>query len=113
MQRLKITFWGLLKIPLQHKSLLLFITKKVIVAKVCCKEETAHNLPPCTVAADIIPRVVEDCKWVLQDFCQFSQNPAQVLPDQMGLGKQMGEQEVQVLLEIIGKQRTAFPAQRN
>ena len=46
---------------LQHKSLLLFCGKKVIVAKVklCNSVHGDHNWPPSTVAADIIPRVVE------------------------------------------------------
>jgi hypothetical protein len=35
--------------PLQHKSLLLFTGKKVIVAKICSKGNVSHNLPPCLV----------------------------------------------------------------
>ena len=64
-------------------------------------------MPPCTVATDIIPRVVEECKWVLQDFCQFSQNPIQILSHQGGMAEHMGEQKLKILLEILWKQWTA------
>ena len=47
---------------LQHKSLLLFLGKKVIVGKVklCSRVEVDHDKrPPDTLAVDIIPPVVE------------------------------------------------------
>jgi hypothetical protein len=50
---------------LQHKSLLLFTGKKVIVAKIklCGKVIDDHGIrPPNTVAVDIIPPVVYFCK---------------------------------------------------
>jgi hypothetical protein len=48
---------------LQHKSLLPFVVKKVIVAKIkLCGIDSDHIWPPSTVAADILPRAVEKCK---------------------------------------------------
>ena len=44
---------------LQHKSLLLSLTKKVIVAKVKLCGKLLHKKPPCFVTADIIPWQVE------------------------------------------------------
>ena len=44
---------------LQHKPLLLFYLKKVIVAKVKLCGKLLHKKPPCFVTADIIPQPVE------------------------------------------------------
>ena len=46
---------------MQHKLLLLFISEKVIVVKIKLCIDLDHNLPPSTVAADILPCVVEKC----------------------------------------------------
>ena len=60
MQRLKLL---LLQKPLQHKSLLLFDHKKVIVAKKeLCGMDADHGGSSGSVAVDIIPPAVDECK---------------------------------------------------
>ena len=65
-QAIRAAFKKTFSVPekLQHKSLLLFCRKKVIVKKgECCSAISFHRKkPPGPGTADIIPRAVDYCK---------------------------------------------------
>jgi hypothetical protein len=53
---------------MQHKSLLLFVDQKVIVAIEKAIVHSSHNFLRCPVATHIIPRWPDDCKWIFAGF---------------------------------------------
>ena len=53
---------------MQHKSLLLFVDKKVIVAIEKAIVHSSHSFLHCPVAMHIIPLCPDDCKWVFAGF---------------------------------------------
>ena len=68
---------------MQHKSLLLFVDKKVIVAIEKAIVHSSHSFLHCPVATHIIPRYPDDCKWV---FAGFGENTLTMKKKPLHLG---------------------------